>query len=113
METDPVIQSVLRVIAENQRDQHAENKKLLERIGEDVSEIKIDFAIMTRDVNEIKEWRRLTVDPFIASARDLTSQAKGGSKVLRWLYGAVLLVGGAWVYKFLAAVLPGIFAAAK
>lgn len=102
---DPVVAKVLEMIATNQRTQHAENQKWLERISEDVGEIKIELAVMLRDLGELKAWRRDTVDPFLASARDLTSQAKGASRVVKFFYALGGILGVGVVYKIGAALL--------
>lgn len=102
---DPVVAKVLEMIATNQRTQHAENQKWLERISEDVGEIKIELAVMLRDLGELKAWRRDTVDPFLASARDLTSQAKGASRVVKFFYALGGILGVGVVYKIGVALL--------
>lgn len=105
---DPVIPSVLAMIATNQREQHASNTKILERISEDVSEMRTEIAVQTRDMMDIKAWRRETVDPFIASARDISSQAKGAGKMAKFLYAAGGVIGVSALYKFGAAIIAAV-----
>lgn len=102
---DPVVANVLKMIAETQRDQHASNTKILEKISDAVGEIQIDLAVMLRRLDELETWRRTIVDPFLANARDLTSQAKGAGKLVKWLYAIGAAVGIGTIYKVAMAVL--------
>lgn len=88
--TDQIITQVLTGLAQQQRDFHAANQdvqkrtmELAEEIRDDVAEMKTDYALVKRDVDDLKEWRRMHVDPALGQFRDGVSQAKGGLKGLR------------------------------
>ncbi len=105
---DPVATKVLEMIATNQRDQHAANTKILERISEDVSEMRTDLAIMLRRLDDLEEWKEKVVDPFLASARDLSSQAKGAGRMVKFIYAIGGVLSAAGLYKFGAALIAAL-----
>lgn len=113
---DQVTNEVLRMIAEQQRNLHAQNQEAISEILAAVREIqnavhtiRIDVAVLTRDVAELKVWRQ-TVDTFITATRDNVSEARGGLKGLRL---AVSLGASGTVGAFLAKLLPGLLAGLK
>lgn len=106
MPPDNVTNGVLQMIATMLRDQgernekqHKTNTDTLDVIKDGVSEIRTDFAVMAHDLSDIKMWREKTVDPFLNSARDGISQAKGAGKVAKLGYTAMGLIGGGVLYK--------------
>jgi hypothetical protein len=102
-------------LAHQQRDFHAANQaiqnrtlELVEEIKDDVADMRTDFALVKRDVDELKAWRLKTADPTLDQFRDGVSQAKGASRLVRFLYAAGLLGGGGVLYKFGAALLAAL-----
>lgn len=109
-----VADSVLAMIAERQRDQHEENRDaneanraLLEEVRNIMQKMQLDVALVTRDVHELKDWRRMIVDPFLVRLNSGIEQARGGGKVIRWIWPTIATISLAlagWALKLLSVV---------
>lgn len=114
--TDQIITQVLTGLAQQQRDFHTANQdvqkrtmELAEEIRDDVAEMKTDTALVKRDVDDLKEWRRTHADPAIGLMRDGVSQAKGGLNGLRLLVAlGAAGVGGGFISKIGAALMAAL-----
>lgn len=112
---DQILTQVITGLAQQQRDFHGANQdlqkrtlELVEEIKDDVAEMKTDFALVKRDVDDLKAWREKRVDPHINTTQDGISQAKGAGKTVKVLYAAGLLGGGGILYKFGAALIAAL-----
>lgn len=82
---DPVTNQVLQMIAQQQRDMHAENKGLNQQTFDAVNEVKEEMhtvktamALYAKDMALYQVWKDTIVDPFIMSAKEGVAQARGG-----------------------------------
>lgn len=113
--TEELLTQVITGLAQQQRDFHAANQRVQERtlelaeeIKDDLGEMKTDYALMRKDVDDIKSWRERRVDPHINATQDGIAQAKGAGKTVKVLYAAGLLGGGGILYKFGAALIAAL-----
>lgn len=113
--TEELLTQVITGLATQQRSFHEANQKVQERtlelaeeIKDDLAEMKTDFALVKRDVDDLKAWRDRRVDPHITTTQDGISQAKGAGKTVKVLYAAGLLGGGGILYKLGAALIAAL-----
>lgn len=113
--TDAILTQVITGLAEQQRVFHEANQGvqkrtlvLVEEIKDDLAEMKTDFALVKRDVDDLKAWRDRRVDPHITTTQDGISQAKGASKLMKVIYVVCGLAGGGILAKFGAALMAAL-----
>lgn len=110
--TDPMLAELFR---QNER-QHAASLEARQEDTRKLDAINTKLAELLRTddrhgfrLDTLENWKKETVDPFLVSARDWTSQAKGAGKAVKATYTIMGIVGGGVIYKVgvaLIAALP-------
>lgn len=103
---DNISNQVLQIIAQQQRDMHAQNIDINQQtldavngIKDDLHHVQTDIAVYARDLADIRTWRTSTVDPFIVNTKDGIAQARGASRTMKLICTGLGFLGGGALMK--------------
>lgn len=109
--TDPMLAELFR---QNER-QHSDNVRAREEDTRKLDAInsKLGDLLRTDDRHDfrltgLEAWRRDHADPTLKMVTDSVSQAKGASKLVKFIYTACGLLGGGIIYKVGVAVIANL-----
>jgi len=105
--TGPQDQWLAKLFDQSEK-QHDENRKDVKKLLDMVAALTTADGQHGLRLTALEAWKEKTVDPFLATARDGISQAKGVGKVTKFFYSLGMLVGGGVLYKLGAAVLAAL-----